>query len=133
MEEIIGQTLGVIATLITFLSYQMNTKRSVLITQTTATAFTCVSYLLLGATPGFVLNIVCILRNVIYYFQKAQSRTNLACARGGNRRARRAFVAGGRVVAYYNCARGQYGVFVLRAAAAPSIQHTVYLLGDTDL
>lgn len=80
MEEIIGQILGVIATLITFLSYQMNTKRSVLITQTAATAFTCVSYLLLGATPGFVLNIVCIVRNVIYYFQKAQSRANLACA-----------------------------------------------------
>lgn len=80
MKEIIGQILGVIATLITFLSYQMNTKRSVLITQTVATAFTCVSYLLLGATSGFVLNIVCIARNVIYYFQKASSRRSIICA-----------------------------------------------------
>ena len=80
MKEIIGQVLGVIATLITFLSYQTNTKRSLIITQTAATTFNCISYLLLGATSGFVLNIVCIVRNVIYYFQKTRSRANLVCA-----------------------------------------------------
>ena len=82
MKEIIGQVLGVIATLITFLSYQTNTKRSLIITQTAATTFNCISYLLLGATSGFVLNIVCIVRNVIYYFQKERSRANLVCAFG---------------------------------------------------
>ena len=82
MREIIGQVVGVIATLITFLSYQTNTKRSLIITQTAATTFNCISYLLLGATSGFVLNIVCIVRNVIYYFQKERSKANLACAFG---------------------------------------------------
>ena len=80
MKEIIGQVLGVIATLITFLSYQTNTKRSLIITQTAATFFNCISYLLLGATSGFVLNVVCVVRNVIYYFQKTRSRANLVCA-----------------------------------------------------
>lgn len=82
MKEIIGQVLGVVATLITFLSYQTNTKRSLIITQTAATAFNCISYLLLGATSGFVLNIVCVVRNVIYYFQKERSKANLMCAFG---------------------------------------------------
>ena len=71
---IIGQAFGIIAPIITFASYQFNTKRSLMITQTLATLFNCLSYLFLGATAGFALNIVCILRNVTYYFQKSHSK-----------------------------------------------------------
>ena len=60
MVQVIGQIVGIIATLITALSYQMNTKRSLLIVQTTATACTCLSYMLLGATSGFALNVLCL-------------------------------------------------------------------------
>lgn len=67
---VIGQILGVMATIITFLSYQMNKKNTLLAAQTAATLCTCLSYLFLGATAGFALNIVCIIRNVIFYFQK---------------------------------------------------------------
>lgn len=70
VEKIIGQTLGVIATLVTFLSYQTNTKKAVLTVQSIATACTCLSYFFLGASSGFALNIVCLIRNVLFYFEK---------------------------------------------------------------
>jgi hypothetical protein len=70
VEEIIGQALGIIATIITFISYQANTKRSLLIIQSIATFCTCLSYFFLGATSGFALNIICLIRNAIFYFQK---------------------------------------------------------------
>ena len=70
LPEILGQTLGIIATLITALSYQANAKKKLLFIQSVATLCTCISYLLLGATSGFALNIVCLIRNVCFYFQK---------------------------------------------------------------
>ena len=73
MNNIIGQSLGIIATIITFISYQVNTKSKLLIIQTTATLCTCLSFLFLGASTGFALNIVCIARNISFYFQKNKS------------------------------------------------------------
>ena len=70
LPEILGQTLGIIATLITALSYQANAKKKLLFIQSVATLCTCISYLMLGATSGFALNIVCLIRNVCFYFQK---------------------------------------------------------------
>ena len=74
-REIIGQALGIIATVLTFISYQFKTSRSILIIQTTATAFTCLSFFFLDASSGFMLNIICIVRNVVFYFEKASSKT----------------------------------------------------------
>lgn len=68
--QVIGQVVGIIATIITFISYQANTKRSLLIIQSIATLCTCLSYLFLGATSGFALNIICLIRNAVFYFQK---------------------------------------------------------------
>lgn len=76
-EEIVGQTLSILATLITFLSYQMNRKETVLITQTAATVCMCLGYFFLGATPGFVLNVVGIVRNVTFYFMKGSKKVTL--------------------------------------------------------
>lgn len=77
INHIIGQTLGIIATAITFLSYQVNTKKNLLILQTTATLCTCLSFLFLGASTGFALNVVCIIRNVAFYFQKTDSKAHV--------------------------------------------------------
>ncbi len=71
---IIGQVLGIIATILTFASYQSNTKKKLLIIQSAATTFTCVSFLFLNALTGFALNIVCLLRNFIFYFQSEKSK-----------------------------------------------------------
>jgi hypothetical protein len=68
--EILGQIIGILATAITALSYQMNTKKSLLLTQSLATALTCISYLFLGASAGFALNIVCLVRNGCFYYLK---------------------------------------------------------------
>ena len=77
---IIGQILGVIATIITVISYQANTKRSLLIIQSIATLCTCLSYFFLGASSGFALNIVCLARNVAFYFQNERSKFNYVSA-----------------------------------------------------
>ena len=78
MEDfIIGQILGIIATILTFVSYQFNTKKKLLIIQSIATAFTCVSFLFLDALTGFALNIVCLLRNIIFYFEGGKSKFHI--------------------------------------------------------
>lgn len=69
--EVWGQIIGIVATIITALSYQVNTKRSLILIQSVATACTCLSYMLLGATSGFALNVLCLVRNACFYFQKA--------------------------------------------------------------
>jgi len=79
-QLLIGQALGILATVITVISYQMNTKRSLLLVQTTATACTCLAYLFLGAASGFALNIVCILRNIVFYFQKDSGKVHTVSA-----------------------------------------------------
>ena len=79
-NPIIGQVLGIAATLITFASYQFNTKRALLIIQTVATLCTCLSFLFLGATTGFALNIVCLVRNVVFYFEDGRSKLQCASA-----------------------------------------------------
>lgn len=75
MEKfIIGQALGILATAITFVSYQVNTKKALLFIQSLATLSTCLGFLFLGAGTGFALNIVCLIRNVVFYFQERTSR-----------------------------------------------------------
>ena len=80
LQQFLGQALGILATVITVISYQMNTKRSLLLVQTTATACTCLAYLFLGAASGFALNIVCIIRNVVFYFQKDSGKVHTITA-----------------------------------------------------
>ena len=75
-----GQVLGILATVITGISYQMNTKRSLLLVQTAATACTCLAYFLLGAASGFALNMVCIIRNVVFFFQKGSGKHHILSA-----------------------------------------------------
>jgi len=79
-EEIVGQILSFIAPVITFVSYQVNSKKKLLILQTAATLATCLAYLFLGATSGFALNIVCIIRNIAFFFQDSKSKFNFISA-----------------------------------------------------
>jgi hypothetical protein len=72
IQEIIGQTLSIIATVITVFSYQFRTKKTILFAQILSTACLAISYFLLGATSGFALNIVGIVRNLCFYFQPAK-------------------------------------------------------------
>ena len=75
-QQFIGQALGILATIITVISYQMNTKKSLLLVQTAATTCTCLAYFFLGAASGFALNVVCIIRNIVFYFQKDSGKVH---------------------------------------------------------
>jgi len=74
MNEIIGQILGLVATVITVVSYQANDKKKLLIIQSVATLSTCLGYLFLAAWSGFALNIVCLVRNGVFFFLNKNQR-----------------------------------------------------------
>jgi hypothetical protein len=62
-----GQIIGWIAALLTFISYQCKDHKRLIAVQTLSTLSICISYLLLNAWSGMLLNIVCIIRNFIIY------------------------------------------------------------------
>ena len=74
VEEILGQIFASLAPILTVISYQVNTKKSILLVQTAASFFTCLGYFFLGATSGFALNIVCMIRNMVFFFQKEDAK-----------------------------------------------------------
>lgn len=63
---IIGQIIGVIAMAIFFISYQCKDPKKLLTIQCIGVFAMCTHYLLIGATSGLVLNIVCLLRNLCF-------------------------------------------------------------------
>ena len=72
--ETAGHCLGFISTGLFVYSYQRSKKRKLLIIQTIATALSCIQYLLIGAYSGFALNIVCIIRNFVFYHRDINNR-----------------------------------------------------------
>ena len=79
---VLGQILGIFAPILTTLSYQANTKRKLLFIQTLATLCICISYLLLDAPSGFALNVVCLTRNVSFFFLNEKTKFNRVAAGG---------------------------------------------------
>ena len=71
---LIGHALGFVSVALFCYSYQRTKKRKLLIIQTIATALICIQYLLIGAYSGFALNIVCIIRNFIFYFRDIKQK-----------------------------------------------------------
>ena len=62
-----GQIMGWVAALLTFISYQCKEHKKLLVVQTLSSLSICISYLLLNAYSGMLLNVVCIVRNFIIY------------------------------------------------------------------
>ena len=76
---ILGQIFGIIAVILGFICYQMNSQKKILIAQT-ATALTfCIHYLLIGATSGLVMNILAIFRNLAYYHRDKKIFSGKKC------------------------------------------------------
>ena len=80
IKIVIGQILGIIATILSFVSYQMNTKKRLIMFSTLGTLATCLSFFFLEAWSGFALNIVCIVRNIMFYFLDEKSKANYISA-----------------------------------------------------
>ena len=77
INVILGQVFGFIATALTIISYQGKTQKVVLLFQTIATSCTVLSFFFLGATSGFALNIVCLLRNFYFFLVKPKTKLHL--------------------------------------------------------
>jgi hypothetical protein len=72
MEQIlyiIGQSLGVVAIALGFLSFQMKTQKNILIVQIVTAVVFALHYLLIGAVIGMAMNTILIFRNIAYYFR----------------------------------------------------------------
>lgn len=64
---IIGQLMGGVAVCLGFVSYQMRTRKLLMLAQlATAVAF-CIHYGMIGAVSGMVMNFLCVVRNIVYY------------------------------------------------------------------
>lgn len=65
--ETIGHIIGFCALILIFISYQIHDKKKLILIQTISTALVCIQYILIGAYSGFALNIVGIIRNIVFY------------------------------------------------------------------
>lgn len=74
---LIGHALGFVSVGLFFYSYQRTKKSKIMAIQTVATALSCIQYLLIGAFSGFALNIVCIIRNFVFYYRDKNHKTGL--------------------------------------------------------
>ncbi len=63
---IIGQAFGIIAILLGFLTYQVKTKKRLMLILNATCAVFCIHYLLIGAYTGMALNLINIVRNIFY-------------------------------------------------------------------
>ena len=75
--RLLGHAIGFISVALFFYSYQRTKKSQIMIIQTIATALSCVQYLLIGASSGFALNIVCIIRNFAFYYREKNNKKDL--------------------------------------------------------
>ena len=64
---IVANIIAFVAVAVTFISYQVNSQKKLLVIQIVATVISAVSFMVLGAWTGFAMNCVAILRNVAYY------------------------------------------------------------------
>ena len=69
MQQLAGQILSIIGMILTVLSFQMKNKKQILIMQTAGSAFFLSSFILLGSLSAVYLNVVFLIRNIIFYFR----------------------------------------------------------------
>ena len=65
--ELIGQIISIVAVIVSFITYQMKSKRGIMVMLSVATGISCIAYAMLGGTVALVLNLVSIVRNICYY------------------------------------------------------------------
>lgn len=65
--EITAQTIGIIAMAFNILSYQQKRAQNVFLMQMVGSALFCVNYFMIGAISGAVLNVVAVIRAIVYY------------------------------------------------------------------
>ncbi len=64
--NIVGEIFGFIAVILGFIAFQMNSTKRLLMLQITICLCFSMQYLLLGAYPAMAMNIIGIIRNIVY-------------------------------------------------------------------
>ena len=68
--DIVGQILSIIGMVLTIASFQMKTRKQIILMQTAGSVFFLFSYLLLESWSAVYLNVVFLIRNIVFYFGK---------------------------------------------------------------
>ena len=74
INEIIGQAISIVYVILFALSYQVKEQKHIIIIQTFGTLGWCLAYYFIGATSGFAVNIITIVRNISMLFIKPRTR-----------------------------------------------------------
>ena len=77
MIETIGQIIGIFGVIALFFAYQMKDRKGLLLLQMLGIALFATQYFMINALSGAVLNIVCLVRTIFFYFAegKIKNRT----------------------------------------------------------
>ena len=68
--DVVGQILSIVGMVLTIASFQMKTRKQIILLQTAGSASYLVSFLLLGKWAPVCLNVVFLFRNFLCYFRK---------------------------------------------------------------
>lgn len=68
--DVVGQVLSIIGMVLTIASFQMKTRKQIILVQTAGSVFFLLSYLLLESWSAVYLNVVFLIRNIVFYFGK---------------------------------------------------------------
>ena len=64
---IIGQVIGIIAIIISIVTYQIKSRRGIMIANIATTVCFALHYMMIGAYVGMALNLVATVRNILFY------------------------------------------------------------------
>lgn len=70
MREIFGQVASIIGMILTIASFQMKTRKRIIVFQTVGSSFFLISYFLLGSWTGVYMNVIYLSRNFVFYYRK---------------------------------------------------------------
>ncbi len=70
--EIIGQIIGILGVVALFSAYQMKNRKSLLLLQMLGVALISTQYFMINALSGAVLNAVCLVRTIFFYFTEGK-------------------------------------------------------------
>lgn len=73
MRYIIGQCASVVGMILTVSSFQMKTRKTIILFQMMGSSFFLISYFLLGSWTGVYMNVVYLARDIVFYFQNDKS------------------------------------------------------------
>ncbi len=77
MIEIIGQIIGVLGVITLFFAYQMKDRKRLLLLQTLGIALFSTQYFMINALSGAVLNVVCLVRTLFFYFVEGKIKNRV--------------------------------------------------------